>query len=474
MSEFNRCIKKAIESSGYTIYSISKTINYDRATLTNQINGQRKMTKDVFVKILNELNITESERMNLITLFHMEIFGDYYKTFEEIKNSFSVYSKTSSLNGNTTFKRSNFLLPGAHGTTIEGEALIINSIEEIIKTELQEEKPRIYFNFDEINTELLLFLQYVYTNFKENLDMQSIVSFNVNNDDNSNNFNKFIKLLPLIIRGHCPHYYFTYSNSITDLSLLFPYYLITSSGIISISSQFKKAIIIRDKSLIKVYTNEFKTKLLKCRCFKNVSIPVFQLPYIMKDCLDANRDATICGFNNKLCALPFFTKEHLKITFSDSVENYDEVTSVLFEFYSSVKDFITFSPVDSINEFLETGYEAHTTNDYASPLPINARIEILESIRCAIKNGKKYYFVKREDFFCDNLTFDLISDSKIIFLGNEQSNSRNSMCIISTPNMLISKLKIFFKELTRSCYVLSTDEAIKMLDDGITYAKSLL
>lgn len=474
MSEFNRCIKKAIESSGYTIYSISKTINYDRATLTNQINGQRKMSKDVFVKILNELNITESDKMNLTTLFHMDIFGDYFKTFEEIKNSFSSYSKTSSLNGNLNFGHSNSLLSEVNGNVIEGEALIINAIKEIIKDELKKKGPGIYFNFDEMNTELLIFLQNIYSNFREKLDMKNIVSFTVKDGDNNNNFNKFIKLLPMIIMGYCPYYYFTNNSTITDVSLLFPYYLITSSGIILISSRFRKAIIIHDKSFISVYTDEFMSTLQKCKRFENVSIPFFQIPYVMKECLDTNRDSLICGFNNKLCALPFFTKEHLRIVFSDSTVNHDEISNVLLEVYGSVKDFITFSPVDSINEFIKTGYEAHTANNYASPLPVNARIEILESIRRAIKDGKKYYFIKREDFFCDNLTFDILSDSKIIYLGNEQSNSGNTMCIISTPNMLISKLRAFFKELPKSCYVLSTDESIKMLDSGIIYARSLL
>ena len=50
---------------------------------------------------------------------------------------------------------------------------------------------------------------------------------------------------------------------------------------------------------------------------------------------------------------------------------------------------------------------------------------------------------------------------------------KNSMFTLTTPNGLLRELKYFFESLRKSCYVLSEEESIQALDDGIEYAKGL-
>ena len=155
LSKFSMCLKQAIEASGYSIYSISKEINYDRSTLTNYLNGKRKMPKDVFVKLLSKLNITEVTKTNLIKMFHKDIFETDFERFETIRQAFLTYNKISfseqSINLTSSYIEETTL---NNITNIIGELAIKNAIKSIISLELRNEKPTILFNLDLSDKEL--------------------------------------------------------------------------------------------------------------------------------------------------------------------------------------------------------------------------------------------------------------------------------------------------------------------------------
>lgn len=477
LSEFSTRLKNAVEASGYSIYSIAKEINYDRATLTNQINGHRKMTKDVFMKILNKLNITVPAKQNLIQLFHKDIFGAYFDTFETVKESFETYSKISCFNKNIDLVDSHFGKSTINNMTkIDGEIFIIDAVKDAIFSELENSKnklPTVLFNLDLTITDIQQIIQAKYMSENKNINIKNLISFSVNKTDKVENFTKFIKILPLLLNGYCPYYYFTERSIKSELSLLFPYYLITSEKIILITTNFNKAVILSDKTIIKAYINEFEIKLSNSKQFKYESVSFFKMPYVFHKCIDTQEKTKIYCFNEKFCALPFLSKEHLTYMFSDTVNNCDEIIDDLLDCYKSINDFISFTPVETLKEFVETGNEGHTTNGYSKPLTVQQRIEVLDSIKTYIKNGGKYYFVRRENFFCNNLTFNVVSDSQMIFFTFEKDTNKNSMSVLTIPNGLLDELKTFFKSLRKSCYVLSKEESLRAINNAIRYAKSL-
>lgn len=474
MSEFSVFLKEAIETSGYSIYSIAKEINYDRATLTNQINGKRTMNKDVFLKILNFLNLTETDKSKLIGLFHKDIFDSDFETFSIIKAGFENYSKASYSSPDINFSvplNNNF--KNHETANISGKASILCSINEIINCELKNEQPFIYFNFDPRNKELTSIIQSVYIN-NHTADIKSIVSFSTNKSDKTENFSKFISMLPLLLHGYCPYYFFSESNTLSEISILFPFYLITSEQLVLISSDFIRAIVISDKDVINTFKGEFIVKSGKCRQFRYESVKFYDIPDVFSACIDTQEKPQIYGINEKFCALPFLTKEHLYHMFSEKLNNHAEVIEKLLNCYKKTSGFISFVPVESIKEFVETGKDEHTNNEYSTPLTMKQRIEVLQTIKQFIINGGEYYFVRKSDFFCDELTFDIMSDSKVIFFNNDNISDKSSMSVLTLPNGLLSELKHFFRSLKRSCYVLSKEDAVSEIDKSINYAEGLL
>lgn len=475
MSEFSDYLKNAIELSGTTIYSLAKEMNYDRATLNKQLNGNRKIPKDIFLKVLDCINITEPTRKKLIALFHEELYGKYSETFEKIKDSFIMYSKTVETKDKLEF---NSLEEPKNKEGIcyyvEGELSVINNIKSIVFAELKEENPKIYFNFSIANQDLIAFFQSIYINNSADLDMRNIVKFSVDENRKANNLSEFVRILPLLLHGYCPYYCYCDGNIESEISLLFPYYLITNDKVMLISLDFDNAIVYYDRVIVEIFENKFIEKLAKCKRFKYEAVSFLQMPYLFGKCIEVYPKSVVGSLNERFCALPFMTEGHLIHMFGDTVENHRAIIKDLMSCYRNVNDFVALVPVESITEFVEEGTDCHTTNNFATPLTINQRIEILETIYSCIENGQKYLLFKRNEFFCSNLTFNLISDSKIIFFNSENNPDSNMMSVLTTPSGLLSELDSFFNSLCKSCYVLSKSDSLKAISDGIEYAKSIL
>lgn len=475
LSILSNNLKKAIELSGTTIYSLAKEINYDRGTLNKQLNGQRKLTKDVFFKIINFINITTPRKLELIDLFHQELFESYYYTFNLIKDSFSTYSKTiiNGYNSNASeLSVCNINLDNYQ--FIQSESAIISIIKSIILSELERKNPKIYFNFNVTNQDLIAFFLNIYIKNSSKLDIKNILQFSCSENNSANNLNKFIKILPLLLHGYCPYYYYSDGNIKSETSMIFPYYFISSNEVILISIDFDKALVFTDKSIVQIYQKQFFAGIAKCKQFKYHSSSLLEMPYLFSDCIDSNPKVTIGSLNEKFCALPFMSDKHLTQMLSNTINNHEIFIKDLMNCYKTVNDFIALVPVESIKEFIETGTDCHTTNDLAEPLSMKQRIEILETTKMCISNGQKYLFYKKNEFFCLNLTFHMMSDSKILFFNSDNNTDKNSISVITTPSGLLTELDCFFNALCKSCYVVSKEESLKYIEEGIEYAKSLL
>lgn len=476
MSELSNCLKKEIELSNFTIYSLAKEIGYDRATLNKQLNGYRKFPKDIFLKILNLINITEPTKKHLITLFHKEIYGEYFNIFEAIKESFIVYNQTINLINNSVLSVTK--QPISKNTTssyIRGKLAIIDSIKTIVLQDLENSTPYIYFNLDILTIDLLVFFESIYINRSQNLDMKSVINFTIDNRGKVDNFSRFINILPLLLNDYCPYYCYTDGNIDSEISLLYPYYLITNGTVLLISLDFSEAIILKDTEVVSRYKASFLSILGKCKKINHEIYPFYSIPNLFNNCIDenSNRNKLSC-LNEGFCSLPFMTKKHLLYMFGDKINNIEQIIDQLIDCYKKTSDFIAFVPIESIQDFIETGTDGHTSNDYSKPLPMKYRIEILQEIYSYIKKGGNYFFVRKNEFFASSLTFNLMPNSKIVFFNTLTNTDKKTMNVIKTPASLSPELEFFFDALSKSCYVIPREDSLNAIQDGIDYAKNKL
>ena len=100
MDTIQHLIKYYIESNGYTIYSISQQSGINRTTLQKILSGQRKITREVYEKLLPFFSLSPIDKEELDRAFLADQIGlERFQTHMEIKKL--LESSPSSISPNT-------------------------------------------------------------------------------------------------------------------------------------------------------------------------------------------------------------------------------------------------------------------------------------------------------------------------------------------------------------------------------------
>lgn len=484
MSELGKTLKKYVVSTGYSIRSAAKTLNYDRGTFTKMMNGNRKISRELFVELIDLLDITEQEKQDLIELYHKDIYGDDYEIFNEIKRSLNSYNDTFFYDELISFEN----MPVDEEKLndkyiIDGEMMVKEAVQGVIALEMQKEHPHIWFNIDLLKYNLLHMLHLPYRNLKEKIDLRNIVCFSTGEDNKYSNFKLLSKIFPIMFDGYCPHYCFTEANIQSDLSLIFPYYIITSDRVVLISSKINKAMLFTDENreVIDIYKKEFLTNLEKCKRFSSKFYDLPELPSVLSE--QFSKMTGFSGVSSGLCILPMLSKEHWMHIFSEAkIDNYENLIDETIRIYNCLKVIVmdnktgsrNFAPIEGIKRFVQTGKdELFISNNYTEPLTVKQRIEVLERILNYIKAGGQYKFYD-SGFLDIKFDINLIASEILLYNVNSVTDKKNFCCTIDVPRKLLSIFESFLDMLSKNYFVLSKDRSIKALEDGIKEAKLML
>ena len=484
MFELGKTLKKYVVSTGYSIRTAAKTLNYDRGTLNSILNGKRKISGELFVQLIDLLDITEQERQDLIELYHKEIYGDDYEVFNEIKHSLNGYNDTFFYDELISFENIPVNEEKLNDKCIiDGEMMVKEAVQGVIALEMQKKHPCIWFNVDLLQYNLLSMMHLPYRNLREKIDLKNIVCFSTGENNKYTNFKLLSSLFPIMFDGYCPYYCFAEANIQSDLSLIFPYYIITSERVILISNKINKAMLFtnENREIIDIYKNQFLSNIEKCKKFSSKFYDLPELPSVFSGCL--SKMTVFSGVSSGLCILPLLSKEHWMHIFSEAeIDNYEHLIDESIKIYKQLTNTSkdteintkNFAPVEGIRRFIKTGKdELFISNDYTEPLTVKQRIEILERILNYIKAGGEYKFYEAE-FLDIKFDINLIASEILLYNVNSVTNKKNFCCTIDVPRKLLSIFESFLDMLSKNYFVLSKDRSIKALEDGIEEAKLML
>ena len=95
MDTIQALIKHYIESNGYTVYSISQQSGLNRTTLQKILSGQRKITKEIYEKLLPFFALSPIDKEELEQAFLINQIGpERFQTHMEIKRILEMSTST--------------------------------------------------------------------------------------------------------------------------------------------------------------------------------------------------------------------------------------------------------------------------------------------------------------------------------------------------------------------------------------------
>lgn len=255
MKPFNEILRKCIEQSEYTIYSISAISKVNRTTLQRALNGERTLSYENLQKLLPYLPLSPQQSQELKSAFIYIQLGEtrYHKDVLILELLNRSEHSLHSLSYFSDFETVSLSEELYHTQLVEGSYNIINLICKMIIQSIKCDKEPFLYSLSHFQNDFFkdLYLQLEAPCF-HTLDLKHIVPFI--QAENSSTFNlQFLStLLPFVFEcdTNCQFYYYYEENDFVHAcGSLFPYYIVTNHNVILLSCNHQKALILPEISV---------------------------------------------------------------------------------------------------------------------------------------------------------------------------------------------------------------------------------
>ncbi len=340
------------------------------------------------------LRATPTQCQEILNEYHIEKLGrNKYRCFnvvKEILESMKIsYTDISFLQKDTSYQ---FDFQSVHN----GEERINSLVQYLVHQEYALSSPSIKMV---ISSEYLFLNKYITSSCNSHpnkqLDIQHILSLLPVSDVNSEyeNLCQLKNIIPLVncCNGYSPYYVYTGDNSCQP----YPYFILTTDYLLTLSADLKKGILYQEKSIIDEYSQAFDNIL-------SLASPFFEMISSAIDYLKVygspvnERGAVTHLLSTQPCMLPFVPPQvglsHLVPALADNPFVLHYLSSY---FQTPPKSAINLFTIEGLKTFLKDGRIIELPSDGYTPFTPEESREIVEGFSKAVfEKTEKAYILK--------------------------------------------------------------------------------
>ena len=482
MTKFSVKLKQLIEDSGINIYQLSKNAELDRTTIQRSITGARLPSHAFVKKLCDYLRLSPFERDELMVLYSIAKVGEntyagrihVKKLIEQIGElhlhgiSYENIKKSARVFGDIEQEIN----------VISGQYHVNNMLRDLLEEEIfTANSPHISLTIPFNYTYLFDCLQHLYLGYKDQAVIEHIVrlSKNSHNEQHKNvSLEMLSHVLPLafcIGDGYRPHYYYAAETTVNDILVPMPYYLYTSKYLMTLSADFKTAILFNNGKIKDAYHNEFRKRLTQ-------TVPFIQPLANCEDMVSAYWD-TLSTFGQltgviepQPCLARFYTHklvdDHLRL----DVPEREAVKQGLYAFYDRYEEITdhlkSFFSIEGLKHLVATGIMADLPPRYALPFTIEERKHLLMILREDIrKDSFKARLIDPSKFLISSLaSIQLYKRNCLMFVAADSISGRSVACRIEEQSIYDAFLD-FYESLPDSDLLFCKEDTLHILDEFI-------
>lgn len=462
MSQFTDTLSNLLKNNNITLYALARDTGIERTLLTKIINGKRSLTIENFRRILESLQILESDSRMLKELY----IDEYYRAekFKKNLDRLSLFSNApASSDDYAPVKVS--LNSDIDTVRFHSRRELINLIEAICDGKSE----RIYLNFD---FDDLFDIISKYVSYFTDIDFKMIIPFS--EYDAEDFLEKTLKYSDTFL----PIRYQT-GNAELDP---FPCFMVTDEYVLLTDLNFKKGVLVKNRLAADTYAEKFLEAFEKATPFishftdildlRRRSVQDSYLVKFEKDCF---------SFSNSLSAPLFMTPEMWEQVAKENIPNREFLKSIVYEHYKSINESIhRYTSIlyrSTLTQFARGGEIPQLPKNLISPLNLENRIEVLKAMREYFKKEERRFYI-----FSD--IPDFTSSETFCFDVSITSNGTANVDIVKTdsasPDKFVGNTSLFLygksicnaaKEfidiITVSPYCYTQKESFNILDEEI-------
>lgn len=457
MSKLSNRLKELLNETDKSVYCFSAQTNIERTYLTKILSGQRAITLDKFLAIVNALSLDSTHRHELVEMYLDESFS---------KTKYQTYCDCLSY--------SFFAPPGLSSpvTGIDGDFIPFDNKYRLFDFAvffLSPENPteRLYTNFP--TATLLTMAQQ-----RTDCDFRCIV----HSDDKENPVTVFdlIKLNLL-----CCVSYTAKTSADKKRNDFFPYVIVSDDGILFSNKRFDSGYYIKNKTLADIYAKEFCKLTHTMNVGTHIHNDILDVKELMRNNMFSKKIHRVLSSN--FCAITFMTREEFSELAREELPNREYLIDTTYEYYRSFFDssdmhrFVT--NLDGLTSFCETGIIGEMPLSYSRPLSVQTRINILKRIIEALEAENAKFtigFVKTSGVDRFEINIDAESGiskenekaSSLIVMSADKARENyfpGNRLFLSTEENANNDFNDFFDLFSVSQYVTNKKESIEILKD---------
>ena len=487
MSDFSERLKLLVEASGVSIYQLSKNARLDRTTIQRTLSGERLPGIAFVEKLCEYLRVSPSEEKEVFELYNICKVGD--KVYQGRKYIKEIIERIASIynHGINIFNINKGITSAAHidedSLVFTGQYITNNMLREVIEDEVSaNSSPRINVSVPFSCSFLFDLLYQLYLTNNGKIEIKNIIRLNKNPYASQNpNYNLEIlaHVMPFAFSAgneYQPYYYYDNFDVTKDISLLMPFYIITSKRLITLSPDFKTAILYNNECIIDVYKESFNSAISLTKPFITQHVNCDDM---LRSYLEMFND-----FGNithiiepQPCFAWYYSDELINKKLRPEVENREMILSLLYKFYGRYRDtkdrFVSIFSIEGMKHFVTTGVLADLPTQFALPFTPEERLTLLKALRDDLANGNYPVFAANPSNFTIPISSIQLHGTNALSLYSVDANGIISSSRIEEKS-IAEAFYDFFESLPGSDLIYGKDETLNIIDDFISRLLSIM
>lgn len=479
MSLLSRKIEELIIEIGETVQSLAEMGKISRTTLQRVKSGERLPSKKFFESMCKALRLSPTEAEELTMLLEIATVGErhYYnrRTIVELIEMISELTEYK-----IPLSKEVCIEPGNHSIfenpekiqIVKGEQAVLSIIQNCIDREIfSDDSPKIKlaipYDFESVYHHI--FQQMM--GCQKSLVLQDVI--NLPKDCDEKEADKSLVALKYLIAlslldnvEYQSHYYYQMSDADPELSAIFPYFILTSETVLTLSKDLSTAVLYQDPEFFKVYENGYYQMLENAEPFILESGDVFllyglDLPLKTRQILEPLP-----------CFAHYFTEELIEKKMNKATPFYEMLLATAKTFYEKFQKenqgMINVFSLKNLRQFMIDG-SLYFPEELCLPLNPEERLSLIKQVRDDLVNQSRKFYALNDDKIFLNSAVEFFNDCTIIrLILHYQVNDKLVFKAIAINEInIINAFDDFIESLIKSDQVLPPDVTITKIESII-------
>ena len=483
MSQFSEVLKSLISASGISIYKLAKDAGVDRTLIHKALTDERMPSAEFVAKVSDALLLSPFEKRELQKSYEIKKIGVHrYTQRSQVKQLIELIAQTE--NERRICTQNGALTPDQLIPLYEfaddaekvqyGHYAINNLIRCVIEHEsIKNRDSRIDFFvpsgfgflFDELSISSMrkpaLNIRHITAlHKKSSYPVQSSAS-------NIAALMNIIKLAYLGGTGYSPYYFYAETEGFYTMAPM-PYYILTSTHLVTLNATLDAAILYRSADVMKYYANLFQETMRHATPFLKRADNFLDIIsyYLLIDRRD--NSGKTCLIGAQPCLGHYITEELTEKKLIQGLDRREEIKALAKKHYANLQKIAVANSglfsIAGLEYLLKTGYITDVPSSYVHPLDRREIGDLISQFLADTRNGRFASFAIDPSKFTipmfTSLLVDKLSGIHILTYSDVDLNA----LFINEPS-IVEAFEDFCDSIEGSDLVYSQEETIEILEN---------